>query len=165
MDSPPDTEYKGPPGAVYSRVDTSEAAWGKVDLTKEYSAKHQFLHTFWKVILGFIINGVLWGSYASAARYMTTLGPLDKKREYSWNVIGVGLPLLIGLHTSSVFKRMAALMRWRVLASDYFSVREADMILDLSSYITCTKLSLIWFRNGRILKALLAASWVLFMLV
>jgi len=39
------------------------------------------------------------------------------------------------------------------------------MILDLRSYMTCTKLSLLWFRNGRILKALLAASWVIFMLV
>jgi len=99
MDLPPDTEYKGPPKAVYSRVDTSEAARGKVDLTKEYSAKHQ-LHTFWQVILGFIINGVLWGSYAFAAWYTSTLGPLDKNKEDIWNVIGVGLPLLIGLHTS-----------------------------------------------------------------
>jgi len=98
MDSPP-SEYKGPPEAAHSRVDTSEAARGEVDLIKEYSAKHPFFNTFWRVILGFIINGFLWGTYVLAVRYTTTLGPLDKKREYSWNAIGVGLPLLIGLHT------------------------------------------------------------------
>jgi hypothetical protein len=119
MDSPPDTEYKGHATAVYSRVDASSAlnldalnhetrsfskersaAWGKVDLTREYSAKHQFLHIFWKLMLGFIFNSILWGGYAFVTWYVSTLGPLNKDKERLWNVVSVGLPLFIGLHTS-----------------------------------------------------------------
>jgi hypothetical protein len=77
-----------------------------------------------KLVSRFIIDLVLWASFILAVVYTEQLGSLSRMKKHLFNAVGVGLPLMLGLNYNSSFQAMAGIMRWRILASAKFTLKE-----------------------------------------
>ena len=60
----------------------------------------------------------------------------------AYNAISTGLALGLGLNFFEVFKDMAKVVRWRILSSRNFSVREVDLVMGSESLIKTFQLAL-----------------------
>ncbi|KAI5821300.1 hypothetical protein BZA77DRAFT_299161 [Pyronema omphalodes] len=98
-----------------------------------------------KLMSRFIIDIVLWTSFILAVVYTEHLGSLSRVKKHLFNAVGVGLPLMLGLNYNSSFQAMAGIMRWRILASAKFTLKEVDLILSLDSFLTVFKLGRLWW--------------------
>ncbi|KAA8901950.1 hypothetical protein FN846DRAFT_956202 [Sphaerosporella brunnea] len=105
-------------------------------------------HMIWPLLLRLLIDVALWAVFLLAILYTTKVEFLNKKEKYIFNAVGVGLPLMLGLNYNSSFKGMASIMRWKILASDKFTLRETDLILSLDSFLAVARLGKLWFRGA-----------------
>ncbi|CCX29894.1 Similar to hypothetical protein [Tuber melanosporum Mel28]; acc. no. XP_002836511 [Pyronema omphalodes CBS 100304] len=107
----------------------------------------QLKKTSMKLVSRFIIDLVLWASFILAVMYTEQLGSLSRMKKHLFNAVGVGLPLMLGLNYNSSFQAMAGIMRWKILASAKFTLKEADLILSLDSFLTVFKLGSLWWKQ------------------
>lgn len=84
----------------------------------------QLKKTSMKLVSRFIIDLVLWASFILAVMYTEQLGSLSRMKKHLFNAVGVGLPLMLGLNYNSSFQAMAGIMRWKILASAKFTLKE-----------------------------------------
>jgi hypothetical protein len=83
-------------------------------------------HIVWPLLARLALEIVLWIAFVGVILYTEEVDFLDKKEKYYFNAVGVGLPLMLGLNYNSSFKGMATVMRWKILASDKFTLKEVS---------------------------------------
>ena len=86
-------------------------------------------------------------------------GTVDSNSRYAFYVVTLGLSLGLGLNFFEVFKDMAKVVRWRILASRPSTVREVDLVLGSESLMKTLTLMLESVRQP--ILALACGAWLL----
>jgi hypothetical protein len=95
-----------------------------------------FMDGLWHVALTSAFCAALAGIYVSYSRQWM----LSKDDVRTYNAINIGLSLLLGAQIASAFKRFGQNIRWQLLSTRYFDLKQFDMVLGCESMITSTRL-------------------------
>lgn len=101
-----------------------------------------FISGLWQVTLTTAFCAALTGVYF----YYSRQPMLSDSQIRNYNAINIGLSLFLGAQLASAFKGFAQNIRWQLLSSRYFDLKQFDMVLDCESMITSTQL--LW--SGRV---------------
>jgi hypothetical protein len=95
-------------------------------LKRRLRRPRKLTNMIWTLMARQAIDIVLWATFVAVIQYTTTVDFLNKTEKYYFNAISVGLPLTMGLNYNASFKCMASMMRWKILASDKFELKEVS---------------------------------------
>jgi hypothetical protein len=101
-----------------------------------------FLSGLWQVLLTTILClALFWLCYAYSKE------PVLLKRDANiFNTFNIGLSMLLGMALSSAFKGFAQSLRWQLLSTRYFGLREFDQVMQCESLLST--MQLLW--TGRV---------------
>lgn len=95
-----------------------------------------FISGLWQVVITSAFCGALAGLYVYYSR-QALLTPFDLR---VYNAVNIGLTLFLGAQISSAFKGFGQNLRWQLLSSRYFDLKQFEMIMGCESMITSAKL-------------------------
>ena len=93
-------------------------------LAYDFSRKRQFWSIMWPLLCRFAVDVVLWIVFIVIIDLTSDFQGLTREDKHLFNVAAVGMPLMLGLNYNSSFKSMAGVMRWKILASGKYTLRE-----------------------------------------
>ncbi|KAH0611001.1 uncharacterized protein H6S33_011428 [Morchella sextelata] len=129
-------------------------------LARQHSAKKQFFHLLWKILLRWFATFVLSAGMLVTFYEFEKVMILDKSQKRWFNALSTGLYLTLGLNLAGSFKGMATIIRWKLLSRKSHSLEEVDFILGISSLIKVFRFGLHSLK-GRPLRAFLCFLWLL----
>ncbi|PUU80857.1 hypothetical protein B9Z19DRAFT_1169797 [Tuber borchii] len=128
-------------------------------LGRDYFASSQGWKLLAKFTARFILSFAACAGTIAAFKIYQDLKVLTKIEKRVFNALYVGISLILSMNIISSFKSMASVMRWKILASGEFTLREVDLILNLSSFQSV--LELMRISAGRPLLCLACFAWIL----
>jgi hypothetical protein len=112
-----------------------------------------FISGLWQVVITSAFCGALAGAYVYYARQES----LTAAEAKIYNVVNIGLSLFLGAQIGSAFKGFAQNIRWQLLSSRYFDLKQFDMVMGCESMITSTQL--LWSGRNRGQKVPSQVQW------
>ncbi|KAL6716142.1 hypothetical protein ACLMJK_005708 [Lecanora helva] len=116
----------------------------------------------WSLLKGqasrFIFTVILDVLYVVSLKIYQDAGTVRNVTKHQFNAITTGLSLALGLNFLEAFKDMAKILRWRVLASRAFTVRETDLILGGESLMKLVEL--MWESMKKPLIIFVCSLWI-----
>ena len=85
--------------------------------------------------------------------------PVNRDGKRTFDIVGIGLVLSLGLNFFQVFKDLAKIARWRILSSGFFEVPEIILILKAESLMNVFRLMIRPFAKSLI--SLICLVWLL----
>lgn len=100
----------------------------------------------WKLFLdqmrGMAITCLFLGCFVTTMTIYERIRTADSRGRLAFNTLSTAIILGLGLNFFEVFKDMAKVMRWRILSSGEFEVRQIDLILGSESLLKVLELIL-----------------------
>lgn len=126
--------------ATRHNVPSQRAHASNADTVREFDHKNQrkrlFINGFLRLLITVILCGlcgVILATYGKD-RYLTNSKP-------RWfNTLITALPIGVSLSITSSLRSYAKMLRWRILASKYWSLKQFDMVLDAAEQTSVLKL-------------------------
>lgn len=105
-----------------------------------------FISGLWQVAITSAFCAALAGVYVAYSRQQA----LQSSQVKMFNALNIGISLLLGAQLSSAFKGFGQNIRWQLLSSRYFDLKQFDMVMGCESMITSTQLLWAGRKKGQI---------------
>ncbi|KAG0641331.1 hypothetical protein HOY80DRAFT_742887 [Tuber brumale] len=128
-------------------------------LGRDYSTSSQRWRLLAKITARFIVSFAACAGLIAAFKVYEDKKVLSRIEKRVFNAIYVGISLMLSINIGSSLKAMASMMRWKILATGKFRLREVDLILDLSSFQSVWELMRI--SAGRPVLCFACFAWIL----
>ena len=106
-----------------------------------------------------VLTVIFLAAYVGSVLNYQAKQPVDRREKVIFDTIIIGLMLGLGLNLFEALKDMARIVRWRILSSRYFDIREVDLILGAESLMKV--LRLMTLSRGKPLLRLICLGWLL----
>ncbi|KAF8243932.1 hypothetical protein K440DRAFT_611101 [Wilcoxina mikolae CBS 423.85] len=162
-----DTDNTTTPAKLPTSTETEKRSADHFEcpVEKSESSKKSRLPLWSRLILDFVVLALLWAAYVLVVVVTDREGVLDERKKYWNSAFTVAIPMILGLVTVRSYKVMAAVVRWRVLASLGVNQTEINYILGLDSYQKVTFLGWHWLNEKNYIGSFLCFLWVSLMLM
>ncbi len=106
-----------------------------------------------------VLTLLFLGAYVATLLIYQAKQPVDRGHKLVFDTVATGLMLGLGLNFFEVLKDMAKIIRWRILSSRYFEVRDVDLILGWESLLKVFQMMIQAYRKPPVF--LICLVWLL----